>query len=793
MKRLEMLVVAQKKRVLLPYEVLLGQSVDRVKSFDFDTFLQSEKIDSDIVLIDLEDKKYLRLLDKEAVGRLQNARIILISPFSITQVQHSFSHIARLELVLSKPVSTQKLLSHIQSSIYLSKKNSLLERKNKMLVKLVELFPANIAIYSQNGVIYYANGNFLDAHALSIDAIDKKRYEDITSCNIEFDTILQKLQSTEYFTLQRQEGIQWFESTFYKAGRFVIHYGKEITDQKNKELRLEQAAVLFENSSEGIIITDERGVVLSVNPAFSKITGYTPQEAIGQTPAILQSNKQDERFYENMWDSLIHNGFWQGEVYNKRKNGELYPQWLSISKTEYPKYKEASYIAIFSDISAIKEHDAKLHFYANHDTLTGLANRVSLQSEIELTIKDSKRKKQKFALLFIDLDKFKEVNDTFGHTLGDQMLKTVAKRIENATKKRDFLSRVGGDEFVLIAKDIKSSADVVKLAQKIKKIIDEPIVLEDNIFFMTLSVGIAIFPDHGNSSELLTKHADAAMYAVKEDTRDGYMIYDSSMTKKVSHKLNIQNELKTSIDEGRFEIYYQAVLDLQSSSYIGAEALVRWNHPQRGILAPAEFIDFVEDSPMCAKFGLMVVQKVAQDIKQLQNYLPKDFALSINISSDHFFKEYFERTLLHICQNADVDPRNIELELLETHIMQDKQRASQKIERLKAHGFKTAIDDFGTGYSSLSYLKNFNVDKLKIDKSFIRDFLADNNDKDIVDAIIKLSKIFKLTVQAEGVESKQHHTLLQKMECDLAQGYYYNKPLPLDAFIALLKEGYREV
>jgi diguanylate cyclase (GGDEF)-like protein/PAS domain S-box-containing protein len=658
-----------------------------------------------------------------------------------------------------------------------------------MLVRLVELFPANIAVYTPEGVIYYANGNFLNEHDLSIDAIDVKKYDDITKCNIGFDTILQKLQALPSFSIQRQEGQKWYDSTFYKAQKYIIHYCKDITEQKNKELRLEQAAVFFENSSEGIVITDEKGTILSVNPAFSKITGYTLEECIGKNPSILNSGKQDERFYQNMWDSLIHNGYWQGEIYNKRKNGEIYPEWLSISKTENPKYKEASYIAIFSDISAIKANDERLHFYANHDVLTGLANRVNLQNELELTIKDAKRKSKKFALFFIDLDKFKEVNDTYGHTLGDEMLITVEKRIQNSIKSRDFLSRIGGDEFVLIAKELNGSADVVALAQKLKRILDEAIVLDQNVFFMTLSIGIAIYPDHGKSSESLTKHADAAMYAVKESGRDGYMIYDEKMTQKVSHKLNIQSELKTSIDEGRFEMYYQAVVDLHSSKYIGAEALVRWNHPVKGVLTPYEFIDFIEDSPMCVRFGLLVLEKVMQDIKRMQKVVPSDFKVAINISSSHFFKQNFERTLLQICQNAMIDPHNIELELLETHIMQDKQSASQKIEALKSHGFKVAIDDFETGYSSLSYLKNFNADKLKIDKSFIRDFLEDNNDKDIVEAVIKLSKVFKLQVQAEGVESLAHHELLQKMGCDTAQGYFYNKPLPLDAFLELIEKG----
>ena len=636
-----------------------------------------------------------------------------------------------------------------------------------------------------DGILFYANNNYLEANNLNLNHIDNLTFDEISQCNLGFENIKNKLYLTNSFLTQREENNYWFESTFYIiSNEFIIHNCIDITVQKQKELQLEQSAIFFENSNEGIIITDSKGRIVSINKAFSKITGYRKDEVIGKSPSILNSGIHDKNFYENMWESLKNNSSWQGEIWNKRKNGEIYPEWLSIAKVINPKYNEEFYMAIFTDISSLKEADKKLHFYANHDVLTKLANRVQFESHLKSTIESCIRRDTKIALFFVDLDKFKDVNDTYGHTVGDEMLKIVAKRLEESIRKEDFIARLGGDEFVLIIKDVKNDEDMIKLAGKLNDNIKKPIIIGDKVFFMSLSIGISIFPDHGKDSEDLIKHSDAAMYEVKENGRNGYRLYNQNMSDKISLKVTIQNELKIAIAKDEFEMYYQIVVDIKSKKFVGAEALVRWNHKTKGVLTPVHFIDYIEDGGMSVDFGELVFKKVLHDIQIINSKLKnQDFKVAINISPEHFFKYSFIEDIESYCKDFSIDTKQMELELLETSIMKNSEISQKKLDNLHEKGFQIALDDFGTGYSSLSYLKNFKVEKLKIDQSFIRDFLDDNNDKAIVQAIINLANIFNLKVQAEGVETKEHEELLQELDCNLSQGYFYNKPKPLNEFL----------
>ena len=555
---------------------------------------------------------------------------------------------------------------------------------------------------------------------------------------------------------------------------------------ENSYYILKVASAAFETQS-GMIITDANQKILQVNKSFSKITGYRQNEVIGKKTSILNSGIHDKNFFENMWESLKNHSTWRGEIWNKRKTGEIYSEWLSIAKALNPKYNEEFYIAIFTDISSLKEADKKIHFYANHDVLTKLANRVQFESHLKSTIESCKRRESKMALFFIDLDKFKDINDTYGHTIGDEMLKIVAKRLEQSIRKEDFIARLGGDEFVLIIKDVKNSEDMITLACKLNENIKEPITLDDKVFFMTLSIGISIFPDHGKDSEDLIKNSDAAMYVVKENGRNGYRLYSQDMTDKISLKVTIQNELKIAISKDEFEMYYQSVVDIKTNQIIGAEALVRWNHKNRGTLTPIHFINYIDEGGMSVEFGELVFKKVLHDIQIINSKLQnQDFKIAINIAPEYFFKYTFVDDVISYCKDFSINSKQIELELLETNIMKNSEISQKKIEKLHENGFDISIDDFGTGYSSLSYLKNFKVNKLKIDQSFIRDFLEDNSDKAIVQAIINLANIFNLKVQAEGVETKEHEQLLQYLNCNLAQGYFYNKPMSLNKFIDLV-------
>ncbi len=792
MSKANFLIVAEQNSVFKLYELLLNDYFSTVKTLLINDYDFIEEIDFNqvnIILIDLSGKKYLSTLNELSKKNLKGVKIILITPYDLNFFSQFLDNTLFFNLILSKPVDISRLQFFMKNECEKIEKRAILEKKNNILAKVVDLHPARIAIYTIDGVLFYANTNYLQANDVTSNHIDNLFFDDINQCNIGFEIIKNKLQITNTFVIQREENNRWFESTFYIiSNEFIIHSCIDITAQKQRELQLEQSAIFFENSNEGIVITDSKSKIVSINKAFSKITGYRKDEVLGKKPSILNSGIHDKNFYEDMWESLKNNSAWQGEIWNKRKNGEIYPEWLSIAKTINPKYNEEFYIAIFTDITSLKEADRKLYFYANHDVLTKLANRVHFELHLKSAIESCKRRDNKLALFFIDLDKFKDINDTYGHTIGDEMLKTVAKRLEQNIRKEDFIARLGGDEFVLIIKDVKDSDDMINLACKLNENIKEPITLDDKVFFMTLSIGISIFPEHGKDSEDLIKHSDAAMYEVKENGRNGYSIYNQTMTDKISQKVTIQNELKMAISKDEFEMYYQSVVDIRNNQIIGAEALVRWNHRNKGILTPIHFIHYIEDGGMSVEFGELVFKKVLHDIQIINSKIKnQNLKIAINISPEYFFKYTFVDDLSGYCRDFSIDSKQIELELLETNIMKNSEISQKKIEKLHENGFEISIDDFGTGYSSLSYLKNFKVNKLKIDQSFIRDFLDDNNDKAIVQAIINLANTFNLKVQAEGVETKEHVQLLRHLNCNLVQGYFYNKPMPLNVFLDLVQ------
>jgi len=793
MFRTKLLIIAEQNIVFKPYELILKKYFNSISSLLIESFESLSRLKTDefdFLLIDLYSKKYIDSINTIPNIDTKNIKIILITPFSLAHIPKSINNLQYIDLILTKPIDLSKLTHFVDKESYKIEKSNILEKKNHVLAKVIDLHPAKIGVFTMEGILFYANANYLDANNLTFTHIDRLTFDKISDSEIIFGDIKKRLQTTKTFTVQKEEKGNWFESIFYIVDfEFIIHFCTDITIQKQKEIQLEQSAVFYENSNEGIIITNTNGKIISVNKSFCKITGYTRNEALGKTPKFLNSGIHDKNFYENMWDSLKNNDSWQGEIWNKRKNGEIYPEWLSIAKVVNPKYKEEFYIAIFSDITTLKEADKKLHFYANHDILTGLPNRVQFETHFKNALLISKKKNHKLALFFIDIDKFKDVNDTFGHTIGDEMLKAIAKRLQKSIRNDDFIARLGGDEFVLIIKDIKHLEEITLLANQINEEIKEPIAIEDKVFFMSLSMGISLYPEHGFETEDLIKYADAAMYEVKESGRNGFKIYNQAMTDKVSYKFTLQNELEVSIKKDEFEMYYQAVVDIKTDKIIGTEALVRWNHNKRGLLTPFHFVSIIEESRMNIEFGELVFKKVLHDIQTINSALGNNhLKVSINISAKHFFEPQFVNSIVDFCKDFSIEPNQIELELLETHIMKNSKISEIKLNKLHAMGFCVAIDDFGTGYSSLSYLKNFKVDKLKIDQSFIRDFTHDKSDKAIVEAIIKLSNTFGMKVQAEGVETQEHLKLLREMNCDLAQGYYYNIPMPLDKFLELTRE-----
>jgi len=778
-------IFTEKEHISAGYATLLGDFGEQIDSnliIDEESTLKAY----DLIIIDFTTKKNRHHVENLIKRYHEIAKIALVSPYHLNEISTLLSTSEFIDLFLTKPFEMSRLVLFIQHHSRLIDRKMMLEEKNAILAEVVDLNPSRIGVFTPSGILFYANTHYLEANRIDIAQIDILHFDKISKCKIGFDALNHELKSSSSFMVQREEDKRWYESYFYRLSQhYIVHNCKDITLSKKHEIQLEQSAIFFEQSSEALMISDRNGLILSVNTAFCRITGYSKEEAIGETPKILNSGMHDAAFYNNMWNSLIHNGRWQGEIWNKRKNGEIYPEWLSINKASSLKYNEEFYISVFTDISSIKETDRKLYFYANHDPLTGLANRVQFESQLKKNIESAKRQNDKLGILFIDLDKFKEVNDTYGHTIGDMMLKSVTKRLSDCIRADDFISRLGGDEFVIIASNINEYDGVLSFASKLSETIREPIIIDGKVFFMTLSIGIAIYPEHGDNSEDLIKHADAAMYEVKENGRNGYMLYQSSFSEKLTHKVQTQNELKKALENDEFELFYQPIIDLTTNRVMGAEALVRWHHPINGLLFPASFISFVENSELIYEFGMLVCTKAFKDLATFNGRIATEnpFKLSINIATKQFFEDNFVTKLSALSDDFAVDPHQIELEILETQVMKNPEVAQKKFAELHTLGFKLALDDFGTGYSSLSYLKNFTIDKLKIDQSFVRDLLIDENDRAIVQTIITMSKIFNMKVQAEGVETVEHESILSSTGCELAQGYLYSKPIPLEAFV----------
>jgi len=746
------------------------------------TFDQVPKVmESELILIDLISLQNINLL--ESVVFKNEAHIVFISPISYDFSQHINKTSKPTLHYLIKPINIKILETVLNESVTQIQKDILLKSKEEILAKSIDDSPIRIAIYDKSSALLYANTPYLVAN----DLLERENvhFSDIVNCNVDFHTVLYNLHSNTLYITEKRQNDKWYKSHFYMTNdaHYVVHFCFENTKEKLYLDSLEKSSQFFEQSSEGAFITDKDGIILSANEAFCKITGYTRDEAIGYSTNILNSGVHDKTFYEQLWESLKFNGKWQGEIWNKRHNGEIYPQWLSISKLIDKDTSEVNYIAIFSDITSLKEANKKLHFYANHDHLTGLFNKVQFSNMLEQTINGAVRNKQEFALFFVDLDHFKDVNDTAGHNIGDLVLKEASSRMQRSLRKEDILARIGGDEFNIIVKNFKQESDVLLLAEKLNESIRKPFVFDGKVFHLSLSIGIAVFPHHGLTNEELSKNADSAMYEVKKAGRDGALLYNKEFTKQLMKKVTLHHDLKEAIKKDRLELYFQPFVDISQRKIIGAEALLRWKHPKKGFISPEEFIPVAEHHGFIIDIGNYVLRSACEALPSLLNKFGNDFVLAINVSSKEFFHDDFITKLIATIDDFHLSYSNFELEITETHIMQNQITAIEQMRVLKTKGFSIALDDFGTGYSSLSYLKKFPIDKLKIDKSFVLDILTEDDDSDLVEAIINIAKIFNLTVQAEGVETKEHLEILKELNADIAQGFYYGKAVPLGTIL----------
>lgn len=553
---------------------------------------------------------------------------------------------------------------------------------------------------------------------------------------------------------------------------------------------LRLAHKVIDASLDGIMVTDQNGIIQSVNPSFCNITGYTLQEVLGQSPRLLSSGLHQTEFYRDMWQVLLQHGHWQGEIWNKRKNGELYPQWLTITAIRNENQQISQFAAIFSDITERKQQEQKIHQLAYIDELTGLANRRMFFDRLQLSLANAHRHNHQLAVLFLDLDLFKRINDTLGHQAGDQALKEVARRISETVREGESVARLGGDEFTILLPEISQTDPLECLAKRLIKQIEKPVRLLDQEFFLTTSIGIAVYPQDGVNAEQLVKHADVAMYQAKNSGRNQYCFYHASAGQQNVDELKLEQALREALRLQQLDVYYQPKFTLDSQQLVGLEALVRWQHPQLGVMSPAQFIPLAEKLGLISTLGEQVLQRVCLQLTQWHNCA---IPVSVNISALQLADSEFVTRLHHIIRLADVPPQHIELELTESCLIPEQAEQTQyQLTQLKALGFKLSIDDFGTGYSSLSYLRRLPIDTLKIDQSFVRDLPDNPGACQIVSAIIAMAKALGLDVIAEGIEHQQQLDFLRQAGCNQGQGYLVSAPRPAQEFTQLFMDKVAE-
>ncbi|NEX19789.1 EAL domain-containing protein [Thiorhodococcus mannitoliphagus] len=559
------------------------------------------------------------------------------------------------------------------------------------------------------------------------------------------------------------------------AGRAVAHV---ITDT-----RLRQAAALFDATREGFIITDLDAKVLAVNRAFTEITGYTEAEILGRTPRLLRSNRQDRAFYQAMWASISATGHWQGEIWNRRKNGEAYPLILSISTVYDSQRRPSHYVGVMTDISRLKESEARLEHLVHYDPLTNLPNRRLLQSRLQHAVDHADRQGHRVGVLFIDLDRFKTVNDSLGHPIGDELLQALAQRLSARLREDDTLGRLGGDELLLLIEHLERPADAAEIAESLLSLLEHPFRLPSGPeIYMGASIGISLYPDDGDTVTDLIKHADVAMYQAKEEGRCTYRFYTPSLTRAAKERLALEARLRRALANDEFVLYYQPQFETDSGRLIGCEALARWRSPEEGLVSPARFIPLAEETGLIVPLGEWALRTAcAQGMAWLKAGFPQ-MMMAVNLSGRQLRNPELANEVKAVLEQTGLPPQQLRLELTESIIMDQGTEAVERLQTLKALGLGLSIDDFGTGYSSLAYLKRFPIDELKIDQSFVRDIPEDENDMEIAATIIAMARNLKLEVIAEGVETQEQLDFLRRQGCRGCQGYLLGRPVPATDF-----------
>ncbi|OYY93081.1 MAG: two-component system response regulator [Hydrogenophilales bacterium 28-61-23] len=549
------------------------------------------------------------------------------------------------------------------------------------------------------------------------------------------------------------------------------------------DTRLRQAAAVFESTREGVVITDLTPRIVGINRAYSAITGYQEAEVLGANPNLIKSGRQDDAFFAAMWASILQTGHWQGEVWNRRKNGEIFPQWLTISTVYDHEGQPSHYVGVMTDISQLKRSEAQLEHLAHHDPLTGLPNRLLLQSRLIHALERADRHRQRVAVLYIDLDRFKNINDSLGHPVGDELLQSLSLRMTERLREDDTLGRLGGDEFLLILEDLDRPEYAAGVAQNLIHLLERPFDLPSgHEVYVGASIGISLFPDDGRSVTELIQHADVAMYQAKESGRNTYSFYTPALTLAANERLELEARIRRGLAQGEFVLHFQPQLDMQTGALIGCEALVRWNTPEEGMISPARFIPLAEETGLIVPLGDWVLQTACAQARAWLDAGYPELLMAVNLSARQLQQRDIVQKIAQALEQTGLPASHLKLELTESMILGQGELAIDLLHAIKALGVSLSIDDFGTGYSSLAYLKRFPIDEVKIDRSFVRDIPHDASDMEIASAIIGMAQGLKLKVMAEGVETQAQLNFLADQGCHAYQGFLFSKAIPADAF-----------
>jgi len=580
---------------------------------------------------------------------------------------------------------------------------------------------------------------------------------------------------------------RWLETRAYpfEDGLAIYFFDQSQRREAERELRL--AATVFDSTREGVVVTDSNQKVITVNSAFSRITGYPKEEMVGRDPRLLASGRHDQSFFREMWKALDSKDYWNGEVWNRRKNGEVYPQSLSISVVRDRNSSISHYVAVFADITALKESQHRLSHQAHHDALTGLPNRLLFHERLDHGLKRAHRQETGLALLFLDLDRFKNINDSLGHPVGDELLQQVAERLKRQIRSEDTLARISGDEFVLLMEDIHDPGEVTTVAGKLLTTLDRPFRTKEHEIYQTASIGISLYPTDGHDAETLIKNADAAMYRAKEEGRNGFQFWTNELTVSAFEHHLLETQLRRAVERQELVLYYQPQVCTQSLRIVGVEALVRWNHPELGLVGPDRFIPLAEESDLVQTIGSWVLRQACEQLAAWEIAGYADLNMAVNLSSRQVVDTHFPDQVAALITEFAIDPMQLELEITEGSLIRRADLAQQTLAGLKALGIGLAIDDFGTGYSALGYLKRFSVDTLKIDRSFIRDIPKDEDDMALARAVVAMGHGLRLKVIAEGVETIEQREFLRQEGCDQLQGYLFGHPMPAGEITEMLR------